>query len=494
MGGHGAGVAENYEFHAGARYRHVHSSQVAQKTYLPLVVRPHERNEDDVALLPLKSIHGVHRYAPPERFQALALLHEAAQILHLRPVGRYYAHVDALVEQPLLAYLGEILLKGEQRKLGLSLVDAPEALAHKPLAVFLAGGGGLVAVGRGRNPLHRSVVVEYATVLHLGSRHHLAMVEPLARKAHYGVVHAVLHGEQRHHVGLVLHYALHQRAPQAHLHGLVALHRGRQLAVVAGEHHPADAPHGYPAGGLKGLGGLVDEQRAELHAVEQAVGAAHKCGGDHPRLAKQFAVDAHLQFGGARLQTLHLLVIVLAAALPPAAQLAHGLAYSPQLRVVGVGLEAPLIGGRQHLVVDLGGVAQPQHVDATVGELLGNPVYRHVALRAHQHLVLPAQSLVDGLDERGGLPRAGRPMHDGHVLGTQHLVDGPLLSLVQVGEVHGLDGELGRLLARVEKVAQVAQPPFALYGTVERTEHGAVARLVEKQLHAHLAVGSLKVD
>ena len=69
--------------------------------------------------------------------------------------------------------------------------------------------------------------------------------------------------------------------------------------MVAGEddaRHPAD---GYPAGRFQGLGGLVDEQGAELLAVEQPVGGAYEGAGDDAGAVHQFLVDAQLNLRGA---------------------------------------------------------------------------------------------------------------------------------------------------------------------------------------------------
>ena len=73
-----------------------------------------------------------------------------------------------------------------------------------------------------------------------------------------------------------------------------------------------------------------------------------------------------------------------------AAQFANRLANRPQLRVVGVSLKAPFIGESQHFVVHLGGIADAQHFHTSVHKALANPVDSHVALGAHQHLVLTA--------------------------------------------------------------------------------------------------------
>ena len=94
-----------------------------------------------------------------------------------------------------------------------------------------------------------------------------------------------------------------------------------------------------------------------------------------------------------------------------------------------------------------------------------------------------------GLYERGGLAGAWRAVDYGHVLGAQHLVDGLLLRGVEVWEAHRGKGPALRFAPRVEEVAQVGQPPLGPHGAVERVEHEAVARLVERELHAHVGGG-----
>ena len=77
-------------------------------------------------------------------------------------------------------------------------------------------------------------------------------------------------------------------------------------------------------------------------------------------------------------------------------------------------------------------------------------------------------------------------MDDGHVLGTQHLVDGMLLRLVEIGEVHVAKGKgLGLHRRCVEEVAQIAQSATGSHGALQCVEHHAVAGLVERQLHAN---------
>ena len=244
------GIAHDYEFHSGTRYRHVHAPQVGEETYLPLLVGAHERYEHDVALLSLESVYRVRRDELAVGTEEVALLYQLSEILHLCPVWRDDAHVDTLFEDALLADLLEISLQGVEGETRLALVYPSETLTHKLLVSLCAGGV---------YPYHRLVVVQYSPVFHLRSRFHHSAIKPVARKAHYPFVHAVLHFQQRHHLGLLFHDALHQRLGESATHRLEALHRWRQLTMVAGEHHSRRPLHGNPACSLKCLCCLVDE-------------------------------------------------------------------------------------------------------------------------------------------------------------------------------------------------------------------------------------------
>ena len=202
------------------------------------------------------------------------------------------------------------------------------------------------------------------------------------------VVHAILHPQQRHHLGFVLYDTLHERLVQSGTLGSHALHRGRQLTIIASQDDARHLADGYPAGGLKGLGCLVDEECPELHPLQQTVGTAHQRTGHDTCLAKQLGVDAYLYLGSTALQTVHLLMEAAVATMAFLPHLANGLSDGPQLRIVGMRLEAPLVGERQHLVVDACGIADAQDVHPTVHQLFRYPVYRHVTLRTNQHLWL----------------------------------------------------------------------------------------------------------
>ena len=157
---------------------------------------------------------------------------------------------------------------------------------------------------------------------------------------------------------------------------------------------------------------------AELLTFEQSVAAAYERAGYDAGLAEELGIDADLQFGGAFLEAFQFLVEPFISPFPVGAEVADGLADAPQEGIVGMRLEAPLVGEGEHLIVDARGIADAQDVDAPVDEFLGYPVDGHVALGADQYLVFAAECLVDSLDEGGGFAGAWRTVDDGHILGS----------------------------------------------------------------------------
>ncbi len=108
MAAEGGAVAEDDELHSGTGDGHVHAAKVAQEADLALIVAAHKGDDDDVALLPLEAIDGVHGDEAAEWLEKLILLHKLAQQLHLSTVGRYDAHIEPLAQDALLAYYLEI--------------------------------------------------------------------------------------------------------------------------------------------------------------------------------------------------------------------------------------------------------------------------------------------------------------------------------------------------------------------------------------------------
>ena len=131
MAGHGRGVAEDDQLHPGAGDGHIHPSQVAQEADLSFVVGADEGDEDDVTLLALETVDGVHADEVAIGLVELAFLEQPPQILHLGTVGGNDAYVETLIKDAGLANLLEVLFEGKEGELGLGFVDASKGFADE---------------------------------------------------------------------------------------------------------------------------------------------------------------------------------------------------------------------------------------------------------------------------------------------------------------------------------------------------------------------------
>ena len=126
-------VAQDDEFHAGSRHRHIHAAEVFQETDLSFIVGAYQRDEDHVSFLPLETIYRVYADQTAVRLEELIFLDELLEILYLGTVRRNDAYIDSFLQNAPFAYLGEVFRQGKQGKLGFCLVDTPETLAYKLL-------------------------------------------------------------------------------------------------------------------------------------------------------------------------------------------------------------------------------------------------------------------------------------------------------------------------------------------------------------------------
>ena len=108
---HGRSVTKYDEFHACTSDGYIHATQVAQESYLPFIIGTYQGDNDDVAFLSLKTIHGIYADAGAEGFCPFFLPEQLTQILHLGTVGRDDAHIQSLVQDALFANQFEIGLE-----------------------------------------------------------------------------------------------------------------------------------------------------------------------------------------------------------------------------------------------------------------------------------------------------------------------------------------------------------------------------------------------
>ena len=113
--------------------------------------------------------------------------------------------------------------------------------------------------------------------------------------------------------------------------------------------------------------------------------------------------------------------------------------------------------------------------------------FLHIFLSGNRRIDLPElrAGRVGDHPRKRRLSRSRRTVDDGDILGAQHLVDGVLLRGVKPRQTDVAEGVMLQRYVGVAHVAQMRQTRApALYHTVEGIEHAAVARLVERQLHA----------
>ena len=211
-------------------------------------------------------------------------------------IGRDDTKIHPLFQQTATPDAFHIGTEGRKRPQGFTSVGQTP-----PRCLFMLGFGEAVQnIGRAfrqhpfgfyphQRPIH---LIQQAAILHFGSCHKFSVVEPFGRKAHQRFVHAVLHGEQTHRLGMPLRQRFHQGGSQSSAHGFHTLHRGRQLTVVAGQNHAVGFGHGNPAGGFECLRRFVDEEGVKMMPREERMGCTGQGGSDDACPIEQTVSDA----------------------------------------------------------------------------------------------------------------------------------------------------------------------------------------------------------
>jgi hypothetical protein len=258
-----------------------------------------------------------------------------------------------------------------------------------------------------------------------------------------------------------LDHALEEAHPEAALLRRARDHRGRELLVVPRKNHLRRAQECDQRGGLGGLRGLVAHREVEaLVAKVVARGGGARRADDlrrrhhRPRgLALHPAgLGEHRPGGPLRVVGLREAVrgSTAGALTSGVAQERPGLVHErPRGDHGGVRVEATLEGVPVQRGVDAGGVTEAQGRGAGLGELRGEQVHRGVARRQDQRATPPPELLAQVRDERGGLARAGRAVHQRELLRGEAAGDGELLlgverplvaqrDRIKPGRAHGL--------------------------------------------------------
>ena len=126
---------------------------------------------------------------------------------------------------------------------------------------------------------------------------------------------------------------IHQGAIQPAAKCFRTLYRWRQLAVVTCKDNTMCLADSNPAGSFQRLCGLVDEQRAELHACQQKVGRPYQRAGYHFGIIEKRLLDSEFYLACAVFEACNLLVPVLGVSAARGIQLAYGATYGPQFLI-----------------------------------------------------------------------------------------------------------------------------------------------------------------
>ena len=138
---------------------------------MAIIVGTYQTDDDDIALLPLKTVNRVHRDKLAHGAEPFFLPDKLAQALHLGLVGRNDPHVDALLHDAPDAGTLHQRTKRLQGEPGLGLIDTAIGVAHKMFAGIHSGGV---------NPLQGPLQVkDTGPLAHAGGGMHTAAVEPL---------------------------------------------------------------------------------------------------------------------------------------------------------------------------------------------------------------------------------------------------------------------------------------------------------------------------
>ena len=219
---------------------------------------------------------------------------------------------------------------------------------------------------------------------------------------------------------------------------------------------------------------------------QEFVGRANQGASHHTCLVKELGVDGHFNLAGSVAQTCYLLMHVVAT-LAVLLDLADGLADAPQFRIFGMTLKLALVGEREHLVVHSRGVANAKDGHTMIHEFFANPIDRHVALSAHEHLCFTMQRLVDGFNQCGCLSCSGRSMHHFHILCPQHLVHCLFLCLVQPRECDGREGALLWFQLSCKDILQVCQTiVLRIDSIIKCMKHSLIRCFIKVKLQAKI--------
>lgn len=106
-------VPDYYELHASTCHGHIHTSEITEETYVAVIVAAYKGDNNYIPFLTLESVDCIHRYEVAERFEEGGAFDKITQILHLCPVWRDEANINAFVKKTFFPDFLYIVLKDQ---------------------------------------------------------------------------------------------------------------------------------------------------------------------------------------------------------------------------------------------------------------------------------------------------------------------------------------------------------------------------------------------
>ncbi len=216
--------------------------------------------------------------------------------------------------------------------------------------------------------------------------------------------------------------------------------RGRQLAVVAGQHYPIAPLQGHPAAWFGALACLVDHAEIESPRAQQVAVQAGRGRAQDVGVVQDVFSGLPLQTPGVRQQAPGLLACLLPLArlwlgpriLACLSEQPHGLfdqlVGQSDIRMV---LHQEIEGVASEIGHDTGGVPETYGLLPGCHQAFEDVVHGQVARRAGQDLLAAPDHPADQFDDRGGLSGARRTVDQGYVTGSQGELNGLSLGVVE---------------------------------------------------------------
>lgn len=194
-----------------------------------VIITSDKADKNHIPLLPLEAVGVFIAIFPFNRRKTFLFSHSDAATTH-----ELYGEITAKIQFSSSTRFSPILFTYASR---LSTPSPSSGLTLPPVADTYFS----EKSARRVKPFHRRIKIKDSPALHLFRPPADVRREPIGRKPHNGLVHSVLHSQQFYRRPAFINNRLHQRPRQSGTFRLHRLHRGRQLAMVAGKNSTRSA-------------------------------------------------------------------------------------------------------------------------------------------------------------------------------------------------------------------------------------------------------------